>query len=194
METETGLAVEVRQPDVGKLLERLLVRVGDGLGEGHGVLHGSKPELGNTRELLVALLSELSDLSALLLVILVVRVGVLALGHLGVGGFSLARDDLQTPVVEGLVLAEELYVSGGVHASQTHLLLDLKDGQLELGLDLRVLDLEALEAVNTPADGGRQRLDVSRRAADERAELVLREREERGVLFVVSNNTTLDQN
>jgi hypothetical protein len=45
-----------------------------------------------------------------------------------------------------------------------------------------VLDLEALEAVDAPAHSRRQALDVPRGAADERAELVLREGEERGVL------------
>jgi hypothetical protein len=66
--------------------------------------------------------------------------------------------------------------------SRTHLLLDLEDGELELGLDLRVLDLEALQAVNTPADGRGKRLDVARGTADERAELALGKSEERGVL------------
>ena len=66
--------------------------------------------------------------------------------------------------------------------SGTHLLLDLEDGELELGLDLRVLDLEALQAVDTPANSRRKRLDVAGGTADERAELALGESEERGVL------------
>lgn len=69
-----------------------------------------------------------------------------------------------------------------VRCGTTHLLLDLEDGELELGLDLRVLDLEALQAVDTPADGRGKRLDVARGTADERAELALGESEERGVL------------
>lgn len=69
-----------------------------------------------------------------------------------------------------------------VCAVATHLLLDLKDGELELGLDLRVLDLETLQAVDTPADSRGKRLDVSGGTADERAELALGERKKSGVL------------
>lgn len=46
-----------------------------------------------------------------------------------------------------------------------------------------MLDLQALEAVDAPAHGRRQALNVPRGAADERAELVLREREESRVLL-----------
>jgi hypothetical protein len=65
----------------------------------------------------------------------------------------------------------------------SYLLLNLEDGELELRLDLRVLDLDTLQAVDTPADSRGERLDVARGAADQRAKLGLGESEERGVLL-----------
>jgi hypothetical protein len=64
-----------------------------------------------------------------------------------------------------------------------HLFLQLENGDLELGLDLGVVGLDALEAVNAAANGGGESLDVTRRLTDERAELALRESKERGVLY-----------
>ena len=56
---------------------------------------------------------------------------------------------------------------------KTHLLLDLEDLPLEFALDLRVLGLNPLQSLDSPLDGRRQRLQVSRRLADERSESVL---------------------
>jgi hypothetical protein len=64
----------------------------------------------------------------------------------------------------------------------THLLLELEDGHLELALNLRVLDLDALEAVETTTDRCGEGLDVSRGRADESAKLALGEREKGRVL------------
>lgn len=56
---------------------------------------------------------------------------------------------------------------------KTHLLLDLEDLPLEFALDLRVLGLNPLQSLDSPLDGRRQRLQVSRRLANERSESVL---------------------
>lgn len=171
VELESSLAVEVCQADVGKVLERLLVFISDELRQGHSVLHGSEPEFRDTLGTVCGglVVVDLGDLSLLLIVVLVIRVGVLALGDLLLCGLGLSGDDVLTTRVERLVLCKEL-------------LLDLEDSKLELGLDLRVLDLKTLEAINTPADSRGERLDVARLAADHGAEVLLGEGKERGVL------------
>lgn len=146
-ETETG-AVEVLHADVGQVLEGLLVTVGDGLGEGR-VLHGAEPELGDTLQVSGRSLLLSARLLGLILVVLV----VLALGLAGLdlllGGLGLAVDNLCALLVQRGELGEEL-------------LLKLKDLLLELSLELGVLLLHALEAVNAFPDRGGQRLDVAR--------------------------------
>jgi hypothetical protein len=164
-QTEAG-AVEVLHADVGERLERSLVAVCDHLGERDLVLHGAEPELGDALDVLALVLVELG--LGLVLVVLIVLVNLLADLDLVFRGLRCAVDDLRTGLVEGRELGEVL-------------LLELQDLFLELGLELGVLLLDALEAGNATADGGGQRLDVATRAADERAELVLHHGDERGV-------------
>lgn len=73
-----------------------------------------------------------------------------------------------------------------VNDDRTHLLLQLQDGELELALNLGVLLLHTLEAVDPPLDGRRQVLDVARRAPNEALQPVLREGEKSRVLARVS--------
>jgi hypothetical protein len=135
VEAEPGLVIEVRQADVLESLEslrnvvsvsfagpdqgrvkksftHLLVRVGDGLGDGGVIPQGGQPELGDTRDGRVLLsLLDLGDLGSLLLVlVLLVRVGRLALLDFLVGRLELARDDGGTALVQRLVLDEELAI------------------------------------------------------------------------------------
>lgn len=65
---------------------------------------------------------------------------------------------------------------------EIHLLLQVQELELELGLDLGVLDLDTLEAVDTASDGRREGLNIARRLADETTELFLSKRKQRGVL------------
>jgi len=69
-----------------------------------------------------------------------------------------------------------------VYQSPTCLLLEHQDRHLELALNLGVLNLHTLQAVDSSLDRRRERLDVTGRAADELVELVLREREQGRVL------------
>ena len=158
-EAETG-AVEVLHADVGQVLEDLLVALGDGLSEGR-VLHGTEPELRNTLDIGGSSLLLLVRLGLLaLLVALVVLALSLASLDLLLGGLSKTVDDLGALLVQRSELGEEL-------------LLELENLLLELSLELGVLLLHALEAVNTSADGSGQRLDVAGRLSDEARELVL---------------------
>jgi hypothetical protein len=144
-ETESG-AVQVLHADVGQELEGTLVTVGDGLGE-RRVLHGGQPELGDTLDVggrLVVL-----SLVGLIILVVVFLFVLLASLDLLLGRLSGAVDDLGTLLVERGVLGEELLLEG-------------KDFLLELGLELGVLLLDALETSDTSADGGRERLDVTR--------------------------------
>lgn len=97
--------------DVG-IFAHLLVRVGDGLGDGGVIPQGGQPELGDTRDGRVLLsLLDLGDLGSLLiLLVLLVRVGRLALLNFLVGRLELAGDDGGTALVQGLVLDEELMI------------------------------------------------------------------------------------
>jgi hypothetical protein len=144
-ETESG-AVQVLHADVGQELEGTLVTVGDGLGE-RRVLHGGQPELGDTLDVggrLVVL-----SLVGLIILVVVFLFVLLASLDLLLGRLSGAVDDLGTLLVERGVLGEELLLEG-------------EDFLLELGLELGVLLLDALETSDTSADGGRERLDVTR--------------------------------
>jgi hypothetical protein len=158
-EAEPG-AVEVLHADVGQVLEDLLVAVGDSLGE-RRVLHGAEPELRDTLDVGSSGLLLLVDLGLLGLIIALV---VFALGLAGLdlllGRLGKTVDDLGALLVQGSELGEEL-------------LLKLENLLLELSLELGVLLLHALEAVNASADGSRQRLDVARRLANKTGELVL---------------------
>jgi hypothetical protein len=78
-----------------------------------------------------------------------------------------------------------------VYKSNAYLLLDLEDSKLEFRLNLRVLNLNALQAVDTPADGGGKGLNVTGGTADERAKLGLGESEKRGVLFVQDRSSQI---
>jgi hypothetical protein len=151
-EAEPG-AVEV-------LLENLLVAVGDSLGE-RRVLHGAEPELRDTLDVGSSGLLLLVDLGLLGLIIALV---VFALGLAGLdlllGRLGKTVDDLGALLVQGSELGEEL-------------LLKLENLLLELSLELGVLLLHALEAVNASADGSRQRLDVAGGLANKTGELVL---------------------
>jgi hypothetical protein len=144
-ETESG-AVQVLHADVGQELEGALVTVGDGLGE-RRVLHGGQPELGDTLDVggrLVVL-----SLVGLIILVVVFLFVLLASLDLLLGRLGGAVDDLGTLLVERGVLGEELLLEG-------------EDFLLELGLELGVLLLDALETSDTSADGGRERLDVTR--------------------------------
>jgi hypothetical protein len=164
-QTKAG-SVQVLHADVGEGLERSLVAVCDHLGERNLVLHGAEPELGDTLDVLALVLVELS--LGLVLVVLVVLVDLLAHLDLVFRRLRCAVDDLGTGLVEGSELGEVL-------------LLELEDLLLELGLELGVLLLDALEARNAATDRRGQGLDVATRAADERAELVLHHGDECGV-------------
>lgn len=167
-EAETG-AVEVLHADVGEVLENLLVALSDGLSEGR-VLHGAEPELGDTLDIGGSGLLLLIRLGLLaLLIALVVLALSLASLDLLLGGLGETVDDLGALLVQRGELGEEL-------------LLELEDLLLELSLELGVLLLHALEAVNTSADGSRQRLDVAGRLADKAGELVLHHGNEARVL------------
>jgi hypothetical protein len=91
-------------------------------------------------------------------------------------------------LVRGLLLASNdagaLVVERGVAGGES--LLEGKDLVLEFGLDLGLLGLDALEAINALADGGREGLEVAAGPADERGELVLDEAREPRVLLSVS--------
>jgi hypothetical protein len=158
-EAEPG-AVEVLHADVGQVLEDLLVAVGDSLGE-RRVLHGAEPELRDTLDVGSSGLLLLVDLGLLGLIIALV---VFALGLAGLdlllGRLGKTVDDLGALLVQGSELGEEL-------------LLKLENLLLELSLELGVLLLHALEAVNASADGSRQRLDVAGGLANKTGELVL---------------------
>jgi hypothetical protein len=143
-EAESG-AVEVLHADVGQELEGTLVTVGDGLGE-RRVLHGGQPELRNTLDIggrLVVL-----SLVSLIVLIILLFVLLASLDFL-LGRLGGTVDDLGTLLVKRGVLGEELLLEG-------------KDFLLELGLELGVLLLDALETSDTSADGGGERLDVTR--------------------------------
>jgi len=158
-EAETR-AVEVLHANIDKVLKDLLVALGNGLCEGR-VLHGAEPELGNTLNVggsSIRLLVGLS-LLALLVALIVLTLGLTSLDLL-LGGLSEAVDDLGALLVEWGELGEEL-------------LLELENLLLELSLELGVLLLHTLEAVNTSADGSRQRLDVARGLSNKARELVL---------------------
>lgn len=73
----------------------------------------------------------------------------------------------------------------------TDLLLDLQDLPLELALDLSVLGLDSLQSFDTSLDSGSQRLDVSRRLADQRSETVLHHAEKSGVLPCIAKDVRL---
>lgn len=65
----------------------------------------------------------------------------------------------------------------------TCLLLQHENGHLELALDLGVLDLNTLQAVNPSSDRRGKRLDVAGRAANELIELLLSKSKESRVLL-----------
>lgn len=156
-EAEAG-AVKVLHANVGQVLERLLVTVGDGLGKGR-VLHGAEPELGDTLQVSGGSLLLGGRLLGLLVVLVILALSLASLDLL-LGGLSLAVDNLGALLVQRGELGEEL-------------LLELEDLLLELGLELGVLLLDTLEAVDTSPHGRGERLDVARGAADEAGELVL---------------------
>jgi hypothetical protein len=139
-------AVEVLHADVGQELEGTLVTVGDGLGE-RRVLHGGQPELGDTLDIggrLVVL-----GLVGLIILVVILLFVLLASLDLLLGRLGGTVDDLGTLLVKRGVLGEELLLEG-------------KDFLLELSLELGVLLLDTLETSDTSADGGRERLDVTR--------------------------------
>lgn len=141
-EAETG-AVEVLHADVDELLESLLVAVGDGLGE-RRVLHGAEPELGDTLDVGSGGLLLLIGLGLLALIVALIILALsLASLDLLLGGLSKTVDDLGALLVQGSELGEEL-------------LLKLENLLLELSLELGVLLLHALKAINTSADGSGQ--------------------------------------
>jgi hypothetical protein len=144
-ETESG-AVQVLHADVGQELEGALVTVGDGLGE-RRVLHSGKPELGDTLDVGGRLV--ILSLVGLIILVVVLLFVLLASLDLLLGRLGGTVDDLGTLLVERGVLGEELLLEG-------------EDFLLELGLELGVLLLDALETSDTSADGGRERLDVTR--------------------------------
>jgi hypothetical protein len=140
---EPGL-VEVLHPNVDQRLEGLLIPVGDHLSERDLVLHGREPELGDTGHLLGALGGlVLLDGSALIL-LLVLLTGL----NLLVGGLGLA-------IYDGGALLVQRGELGKV------LLLELQDLLLELGLELGVVLLNALQAGDAALDFSGKRLDVA---------------------------------
>lgn len=150
-------SVEVLHTNVGELLEGLLVALGDHLGERDLVLHGGQPELRNTGRGLTLILLLLLGLLGLLLILLLVLLSGL---DLIIGGLDTTVHDGGTALVQGSEFAKVL-------------LLELQNLLLELSLQLGVLLLNALQAGHAAADGGRKRLDVARRAADELTKLTL---------------------
>jgi hypothetical protein len=157
-EPESGL-VEVLHADVDQVAQRRLVLLHDDLLERDVVLHRRQPKLGDT-------LDGAGRLGLLvLLVVALGGLGILGEGRLagldfGLGGLGAAVDDDGSPLVERGELLEVL-------------LLKLEHVLLELGLELAVLLLDALEAGDAAANIGWQVLDVAGRAADELVELVL---------------------
>lgn len=164
-EAESGL-VQVLHADVSEMLEGTLITVGDHLGKRDLVLHGREPELGDTRHIVgdLGLLLRLGGIT-LSLGLVILLAGL----DLFLGGLRLSVDDGGTLLVEGRELGEVL-------------LLELKHLLLELGLELGVVLLNALEASDTAADGSGQGLDVTRRLAHEGAETTLNHLDELGVL------------
>ncbi len=67
--------------------------------------------------------------------------------------------------------------------STTHLLLQLQNLQLELVLDLCVILLNSLQALNPSLDSRSKRVDVARRLANESGESTLDHLKESGVLW-----------
>lgn len=162
-QAETGL-VEVLHADVDQGLESALIAVGDHLGKGDLVLHGREPELGNTADLTAVGGALVLDSGALRLVLILLA----GLDEV-LGGLGLAVDDGGTLLIERGELGEEF-------------LLELKDLLLELGLELGVLFLDALETGDTALDLGRERLNVAGRLANEGTETALDQRHEAGVV------------
>ncbi len=143
-ETEAGL-VEIFHADIDQGLEGTLIPIGDHLGQRDLVLHGREPEFGDAGHLLVRLggLLLLDGGALILILVLALLTGL----DLLIGGLGLAIDDGGTLLVERGELGEVL-------------LLELQDLLLELGLELGVILLDALEAGNAALHLGRKRLDV----------------------------------
>lgn len=145
-EPEAGL-VEVLHADIDQRFEGVLIPVRDHLGQGDLVLHGRKPELGNTRHLLgrlgglLLLLGGGRALGLLRLTLLLTSLDLL------VGGLGLAIYNGTALLVQGSELGKIL-------------LLQLKDLLLELGLEFGVLLLDTLQAGDAALDLSGERLDV----------------------------------
>ena len=164
-QSETRL-VKVLHANVDQVLQGALVTVGNHLSERDLVLHRGQPELGDTRDGLGGLSRLLLLLSGRLLGLLIIRLAGL---DLGIGWLGRAVDNLLALLIQGGELGEIL-------------LLELETLLLELSLALGVLFLDALETCNTLLDLGWERLDVTGRAADQRAKSALDHLNELGVL------------
>ncbi|KAI6755325.1 hypothetical protein HG531_004431 [Fusarium graminearum] len=165
-EAETGL-VKVLHADVSEVLKSSLITVSDHLGERDLVLHGRKPELGDTGNIVgnIGLCLRLGGGIIIIDLLIVLLAGLdLVLSRLG-----LSVDDGGTLLVERRELGEVL-------------LLKLENLFLELGLELGVVLLDTLETSDTSADRGGKGLDVARRLAHERAEATLNHLDKLGVL------------
>jgi hypothetical protein len=138
-------AVEVLHADISEVLQGSLVAVCDHLGKRDLVLHGAQPELWDTLDVLALVLVELGLGCLVVLVVLVLLLANLDLVFRGLFG---AVDDLRAGLVQRCELGEVL-------------LLELQDLLLELGLELGVLLLDALEARHATAHRGREGLDVA---------------------------------
>ena len=155
--------VEVLHANVRQYLQHFLVAVCDGLGE-RRVLHRTEPEFWDTLRIAgVGALCWLERIFLILLLILFAGLNFL------IRGLGLAVDNAGALLVEGSKLGEEL-------------LLELQHFLLELGLQFGVLLLDALEPRHASPDRRRQRLNITRGAANETLELALHHRHEARVL------------
>lgn len=145
-EAESG-AVQVLHANVGEVLEGLLVSLGDHLGERDLVLHGRKPELGDTVHGLALIL-------LLLLGLLVFFFFFLLLVLLS--GLDLALSRLHTTVHDRRPALVQWGELGKVF------LLELQDLLLELSLQLSVFLLDSLQAGHAATDNRGERFDVAR--------------------------------
>lgn len=168
-QAKTGL-VEVLHADVSQRLESLLITVGDHLSQRNLVLHGRQPELGDTGDLGGRLGTLLLFRSGVL--VLIVCLGLVILltsGNLLLSRLGGSIDNLRTLLVQRSELGEVL-------------LLELEDLLLELGFQLGVIFLDALQASHTSLNLGRERLDIARGSSDEPTKTALDEGHQVGVL------------